>query len=159
MNSARIWIKSNASTHDMMEKWYTYRNQQVSVLSHFHDIPVWKNVSLLISKYEFPQPHLNFYVCLLTETSDPQDDGEIYKNMVQPINIRITKTSLSLKKYPQSTTIFGPPLPIKRVWKCLHWCLRMKQCLHIIDPNVGFLWIHINLHNFTLLISGCLISW
>ena len=98
MCSTRIWIKFNASTHDMMGKGDTFRSQQFSVLSQLQELPARKKFSFIISKYAWPQTRLNFYVFWLAVTSDTQEDGEIYKNMVHPINIRMTKTSISWEK-------------------------------------------------------------
>ena len=93
MRSTRIQIKFNDSTHEMMENSrYIKKKTGFSVIP----VPLFTSenfFSFIISKYALPQPRLYFKCFWLKVTSDARDDGEIYKNLVHPINVRQEKSS------------------------------------------------------------------
>ena len=105
---------------------YTYRNQQFWVWYQFHHLPVREHFSFIISKYALPQPSIYFYVFLLTVISDTRDGGEIYKNLVHPINARWEKLSTNYCNL-QTTHPYGkgrklsPLMPSNEVMFTSNW--------------------------------------
>ena len=112
----------------------------------------------------------SFKICITTKTSQllrlliNSNVGSTrrwvkIKNLVHPINLIITTTSLSREKLSTEYYHLQTTPPYEKGRKLYPLVPSNEWCLHLIDPNGGFYWVHINLQPFTVMISVCHTVW